>query len=63
MGQKSSGGNKKAGRNKDECALYRAKKTKERNQLKHVRKHLLMHPGDTRAEDVIERIQAATGLR
>ena len=62
MGQ-SSGGNKKAGRDKIKCRLYRANKTKERNQLKRIRRHFSTHPDDALAEDAMERIQAATGLR
>ena len=63
MGKNATKGQKKPGRNKDECALYRSKRTKERNQLVKIRKHISTHPGDARAEDAVERIQSFTGLK
>ena len=63
MGKNATKGQKKPGRNKDECALYSSKRTKERNQLVKIRRHMSSHPGDARAEDAIERIRFATGLK
>ena len=43
---KNSGGNKKIGRNKVKCALYKSLKKREKNKIKKIQKHLRGHQND-----------------
>ena len=49
-GKKDKGGkNKKYGRNKDWCATYRARQTREKNRVRRLRRHIKNFPNDAQA--------------
>ena len=50
-GKAKSGGGRKIGRHAKWCASYRARKQREKNKLRRVRRHVRGHPGDKAATD------------
>lgn len=54
--QKQKGGkkNRKHGRNKKQCELYRNQQTREKNKARRLKKHLSRHPGDIGAEAILK---------
>lgn len=45
-GGKQKSGNRKHGRNKTKCERYRACKTREKNKVRKLSKHIKRHPND-----------------
>jgi hypothetical protein len=55
-GAQTKSGGKKIGRNKVECQRYRARRTRERNKLRKLRKHIKRYPGDAAARRALPRV-------
>lgn len=53
---KTSGGNRKGGRNREGCKAYRARGTRERNKLLKIARHIKRFPGDSQAQDRLKSI-------
>jgi hypothetical protein len=56
MGKKKQAGNKnrKYGRNKVKCALYRSQHLHERNQVRRLRRHSKRYPADLQALHILQ---------
>lgn len=50
------GGKRKHGRDKDQCAAYRASDRREHNKAKKLVKHLKRFPADETAKDALKRL-------
>lgn len=58
MAKKKAGGkNKKHGRNKVQCAAYKARGQREKNKAKKMAKHIAAHPGDSAAAHKIKNLR------
>lgn len=55
--QKKSGGNKKIGRNKIKCALYKSLKKREKNKIKKIEKHLKIHKDDLKSLEALLKLK------
>jgi hypothetical protein len=56
--QRKSGGDRKHGRNKEKCKVYRNLRKYERSHIKRISVHLTRHTGDEVAIEALERYKA-----
>lgn len=55
----TKGGGRKIGRNKVECARYRAQGRREKNKVRRLARHIREYPQDEAARDALSRLSSS----